>query len=200
MKTIKSMLILGIAILSLNSCQNNQEDEEVVMSSENAERNTLSTSTNSGALNYYSYTSYPLSNGTIYDVFVSEKKPLIGQGLDYGTYVRLFIKELPTQNTTFSHRSEADFDVDLGEYFFNNARIGGSGAEEWYAPFVDTRPTAELEVTIENGVATFTVIEAELSDNFITPITSKENFTLSFSIRVDELTASEVPELTELAD
>jgi len=191
---------MSIAILSLHSCQSNNEDEEMQMPSVSVERNTLSTSTTSGVLNYYSYTSYPLSNGTIYDVVVAEKMPTSAQGSNLGTYVRLFIKELPAQNTTFTHRSEANFDVDLGEYYFNNARIGDAGTQEWYAPFVDARPTAELEVTVENGVATFTIIEAELSDNFVAPITAKENFTLSFSINVSELSASAVPQFTALVD
>ena len=200
MKIIKTILVLSLTVFALTSCETEEStDDSNNNSTVIATKNTLSTSSGSGTLNYYSFTSYSLSNGVVYDFVITEKKPTSFQNVDYGTYVRLFIKELPSQNTTFMHRQDADFDIANGEYFFNNARIGNSGSQEWYAPFINSRPTADLKVTIDNGVATFTVIDAELSDNFVAPITTTENFTLSFSVNLSELTGTSVPQLTDLA-
>lgn len=200
MKILKTILVLSLTVFALTSCETEEtSDDSNNNSTVVATKNTLSTSANSGTLNYYSFTSYSLSNGIVYDFVVTEKKPTSLQNLDYGTYVRLFIKELPSQNTTFMHRQDANFDIANGEYFFNNARIGNSGSQEWYAPFVNSRPTADLKVTIDNGVATFTVIDAELSDNFVAPISTTDNFTLSFSVNLSELTGTSVPQLTDLA-
>lgn len=201
MKNLKSILILSLAILTLYSCETEETIDEVVddpTTGVTAAKNTLSTASASGALNYYSFTSYSLSNGIVYD-FVIAENTVTAQSSDLGTYVRLFIKALPSQNTTFMHRQEAEFNIADGEYYFNNARIGASGADEWYAPFINTRPSANLEVTVANGVATFTVVDAELSDNFVAPITATSNFTLSFSINVSELTGTAVPQFTPLA-
>lgn len=187
---MKKFQIIAFAFLfiSISSCTENEIEEEMQEEqTSNIENNTVSSTDERGSLNYYSFTSYSLSNGVIYDFTVFEKDPVLTQSTDLGTYVRLFIKDLPTQTTTFVHRPDADFDVDTGQYFFNVARIGNSGSQEWYAPFVNTRPTAELKVTIENNVATFTVLDVELSDNFISPINSTEIFNLSFSINLSEL-------------
>lgn len=200
MKNLKKLTLVVLSIITFLACETNEsEDTNTNNTTTSVTKNTLSTANSSGSLNFYSYTSYSLSNGTIYDVVVSEKK-ITSQSRDLGTYVRLFIKELPSQNTTFNHRQDANFDVATGQYFFNNARIGASGSQEWYAPFVNARTTADLNVTVENdGVATFTVVDAELSDNFVTPITTTDKFTLSFSINVSELTASNVTAQTDLA-
>ncbi len=188
MKINKILLILFGLAFSAISCTSNESEEEVLDNPTNSlTKNTLSSSTNLGSLNYYSFTSYSLSNGVIYDFTVFEKDPVLTQSTDLGTYVRLFIKDLPTQTTTFVHRPDADFDVDTGQYFFNVARIGKSGSQEWYAPFVNSRPTQELKVTIENNIATFQVLEAELSDNFVSPINNTEKISLSFSVNLSEL-------------
>ncbi len=201
MKKNKILLFVMCLAIGFSSCTSNESEEEILDNPTNSlTKNTLSSSSNSGSLNYYSFTSYSLSNGVIYDFTVFEKDPLVTQSTDLGTYVRLFIKDLPTQNTTFVHRPDADFDVDTGQYFFNVARIGNSGSQEWYAPFVNTRPTAELKVTIENNVATFTVLDAELSDNFISPINNTEKFNLSFSINISELVIAGADQTNSLAN
>lgn len=202
MKNLKSILVLGIAIITLYGCETNNVDEETDNNNTNVSsvaKNTLTTATSSGTLNYYSFTSYSLSNGIVYDFTVAEKLRT-AQSTSLGTYIRIFVKELPTADVTFAHRQDANFDIETGQYYFNNARIGDSGSQEWYAPFINSRPTADLTVTVTNGVATFTVIDAELSDNFVAPITSTEKFTLSFSINVSELTGTAVNNFTALAN
>lgn len=202
MKNLKSILVLGIAIITLYGCETNNVDEETDNNNNNVSsvaKNTLTTATSTGALNYYSFTSYSLSNGIVYDFTVAEKLRT-AQSTSLGTYIRIFVKELPTADVTFAHRQDANFDIETGQYYFNNARIGDSGNQEWYAPFINSRPTADLKVTVANGIATFTVIDAELSDNFVAPITSTEKFTVSFSINVSELTGTAVNNFTALAN
>ncbi|PQJ80221.1 hypothetical protein [Polaribacter porphyrae] len=200
MKNLKFLPFITLITLLLISCESNNSTEEMMDDPSNIiAKNSLSTDTSSGNLNYYSFTSYSLSNGIVYDFVIAEKKPT-AQSTNLGTYVRLFIKELPTQNKSFVHRPDADFNIENDEYFFNNARIGDSGSQEWYSPFINSRPTSDLKVTIENGVATFTSVDAELSDNFVSPISSTKKFTVSFSINLSELTGASVTTFTDLAN
>lgn len=202
MKARKILMWFMATMLTLFSCSENlnndvnDEDEELTTLAENS----IKTDYGTGELNYYSYTSYALSNGEVFDITIVEKKPTSFQNLDYGNYIRIFIKDLPTQDKIYQHRPDANFDLEDGEYFLTNARIGASGSQEWYGPYINTRTTAELSVTFANGVATFTVIDAELSDNYVAPISSTEKFSLRFSINASELVNSNVSTFTDLAN
>lgn len=202
MKTRKIFIGLLVLTLTLFSCSENLnndvdiEDEEVTTLS----KNSIKSEYGSGEFNYYSYTSYSLSNGEVFDFTVVEKVPTSFQNLDYGNYIRIFIKDLPTQDKIYQHRPDANFDLEDDEYYLTNARIGASGSQEWYGPYINTRTTAELSVTFANGVATFTVIDAELSDNYVAPISSTEKFSLSFSINASELVDANVNTFTDLAN
>lgn len=70
----------------------------------------------------------------------------------------------------------------------NLVRIGGSVNKQWYVPFVNSRITNDLKVTVNDRIATFTVGKAELSDNYVNPITMTKIFDISFSINLSELT------------
>lgn len=190
MKTIQKTKQLAVTLflsIVLMSCTSNEIVEDMVDNSvDNLSKNTIANSDASGEVNYYYFSNYNQGNGEIFEFTVYQN----ANNTDLGTYLRIMIKSLPTTNTTFSHRQEGNFDLVTGEYFLNLVRVGGSGNDEWYVPFVNSRPTQELKVTIENGVATFTVAQVELSDNFINPITATKKFDVSFSINLSELTLS----------
>ncbi|WP_439130705.1 hypothetical protein [Polaribacter sp.] len=201
MKKNKIFLYVICFAFSLSSCTSNETEEEIINNfTSSLSKNSLNSITNTGNLNFYSFTSYNLSNGKVFDFTVSEKDPLSTQSTDLGTYVRLFIKDLPNQNTTFTHRPDADFDVEAGQYFFTVARIGNAGNQEWYAPFVNSRPTAALKVTVDNGIATFTVIDVQLSSSAVSPIDNKTLFSLSFSININELSPSNADQMFSLVN
>ena len=180
----KHLIIALVLSISFISCTSNEDVEDMVDNPvNNLSKNTIANSDASGDLNYYYFTNYNQGNGEIFEFTVYENTA----NTDLGTYLRIMIKSLPTASTTFSHRQDGNFDLVAGEYFLNLVRIGGSGNDEWYVPFVNSRPSQELKVTVENGVATFTVAQVELSDNFINPITATKKFDVSFSINVSEL-------------
>lgn len=190
MKTIKNtklilqILFINLIILSCTTEENDEMNDNVDNNPVSSiSKNTIANADASGELNYYYFSNYNQGNGEIFEFTVYENTA----NTNLGTYLRIMMKSLPTATTTFMHRQEGNFDLETGEYFLNLVRIGGSGNEEWYVPFVNSRITNELKVTVENGVATFTVEDAELSDNFVNPITATKNFSLSFSININEL-------------
>ncbi len=200
MKNLKLLTLFYIIAISMSSCQNNDTEEEITQDpSSSIAKNSIQTTGNSGTFNYYTFNSYALANGTVFDFTITENQPTSIQNPNYGSYIRIFIKNLPTQNTTFTHRPDPNFNLEDGQYYLTNARIGNSSNQEWYGPYINSRTTAELKVNIENGIATFTIIDAELSDNFVAPITTTEIFSLSFSINLSELTGSSVNSFTALA-
>lgn len=178
---LATMFFLGMSIISCSS--NNETLEEMdTTPSINLEKNTVASTNAVGSLNYYTIA----DTGTYFQFSISEKSPNL-QNPGFGVKVDLMLKELPSQSTTLNHRSEANFNLVTGEYFLNTADFK---TEKWHIPFINSRPTTALKVTIENDIATFTIEQVEMSDNFVAPITKTDKINISFSIPVGELNAN----------
>lgn len=184
----KFTIIIVIALTTLTSCESNQTIEEIddVVSS-NISNNTIQSDTSTGNLNLYSFTNYSLANGEIFEFIVYEKEPTVANNFDFGTYTKIFIKNLPTGTTTYNHRQEAEFALETSEYYLGDIKIGNKPNTVWHVPFVNSRITNVLDVKVENGVANFSIVDAELSNNAVNPITETKIFSLSFSINLSEL-------------
>ncbi len=175
------VLIFNMACTSLEN-EENIEDAPPSPPTSNLSKNTVSSTNVTGVLNYY--TIHDTEQG-YYTLTVSEKFPTSLQNPDWGNKIDFMVTVLPTQNITFNHREEPNFDLEEGEYYFNTANLV---SEVWYTPFINSRPTEKMNVIVENGVATFTVEEAVLSDNFVAPITTTDKISVSFSIPVSGFT------------
>lgn len=179
MKTLKNTKFLLITLISITLFSCSKNDDEIIPEEEviKVDKNTAKSSTVNGNLNHFSIH----NTGTYYTIVASEKMPTSIQNPDWGIKIDLIVKELPTQTVTLNHRVEPDFNLQTGEYYFNTADLV---SEKWYVPFINSRPSAKLEIKIENSIATFTVFEAELSDNFVAPITKTDKISVSFSIPI----------------
>ena len=187
----KIITILVIMFTGLTSCESN-ETEEVIddIVEPTISKNSIQSDTSSGNLNLYYFTNYSLANGEIFEFIIYEKEPTVDNNFDFGTYTKIFIKNLPISTTTYNHRQEAEFALEANEYYLGDIKIGDKPNPVWYVPFVNSRISNKLEVKVENGIAIFTIIDAELSDNAINPISATKVFSLSFSIDLSELTVA----------
>jgi len=181
---IKKISLIAFLTIAVFSCTSNDEisDEMTTDPTTNLEKNTVTSTNAKGSLNYFTIA----GTGSYFQFSISENAPDL-QNPSFGVKVDLMLKELPTQTITLNHRAEADFNLVSGEYFLNTADFK---TEKWHVPFINSRPTTSLLVTITNDIATFTIEQVELSDNFVAPITQTDKINISFSIPMTELNAN----------
>lgn len=177
----KKSILTSILCIALFACSSNDDsmDDMGDSSTVNVEKNTVTSTNTTGNLNYFTIS----DTGSYFQFSISENAPDL-QNPSFGVKVDLMLKELPTKTTTLNHRVEADFNLNTGEYFLNTVDFK---TEKWHVPFINSRPTTQLKINVENNVATFTIEDIELSDNFVAPITKTDNITISFSIPTAEL-------------
>lgn len=174
MKTLKIILV-SLLFMSITACTENETEKEIEEQTI-TEKNTVSSADNKGSLKYFSFVKNELQTGTVYSISAFEKMPTL-TNTDLGNSVLFYFKEVPTASQTLTHKG--GFEVDATQFFVSNVSLN---AKKWYSPFVGNEPTAEMKINIANGIATFTVTEIELSDNYVNPITATKNFEFSVSV------------------
>jgi len=170
------IITFAFIFISILSCTENETEEVIEEQTSNIEKNTVLSTDNTGILNYFSFVKGDLQTGTVFSITAFEKMPTLTNS-DTGNSILFYFKEVPTTSTTLTHFG--GFDVNATQFFVSNVELNG---KKWYTPFVGDDPTGELKITIENEIATFTVEEIELSDNFINPITETKKISFSVSV------------------
>lgn len=178
-----SIFLLSVLFVGMSACSSDDEapaaqsDDDIIVEP-NVARNTVKTNDHSTELGFFSFVRNNFGDTDIFSIGAFEILPTDPTNPEAGDGVLFFFKQIPTSNVTLAHFG--GLELANNQFYLSNVEING---EIWYTPFVGDDPTGNMSVTIENGVATFTAENIELSNNNVAPIT--ETKAVSFSVSVD---------------